>query len=265
MTELPPPLLTFVHISDTHIHGDPTHNTSVARFSSRVPVLNLIHTINHLTLPVDFVLHTGDIIHDRTRPEDYTTARELLDQLRYPVYYVAGNHDSMPDVKAQMAPNYDYPGDGAYYSVDVDGVQMIALDSTLPEEATGQIDGAQLAWLEALCEDETDTRPLIVAVHHHPLPTAAPWLDTIGMRNGDDLHATLLHARHRLRGVFYGHIHETATTVRDGISYYSVQSGWYQTQTHYNQQEPSTPAQQRGGFNLVTLTETDTFVRPVRL
>jgi 3',5'-cyclic-AMP phosphodiesterase len=104
-----------------------------------------------------------------------------------------------------------------------------------------------------------------VAVHHHPLPLYAPWLDGIVMTNGEDLHRVLLKARHRLRGVFYGHIHESVVTVRDGISYYSVLSGWFQTRTWHNQVIPQNEPLHFPGFNVVTLTEQDTFVRYYRV
>ena len=85
------------------------------------------------------------------------------------------------------------------------------------------------------------------------------------LENGIELHQRLLDVRHRLRGVFYGHIHESMVTVRDGISYYSVPSGWFQTQTWPDQEEPTGDPNSQPGFNLVTLTETDTFIRQYRL
>ncbi len=85
------------------------------------------------------------------------------------------------------------------------------------------------------------------------------------LTNGLDLHGILLKAKQRLRGVFYGHIHETIVTTRDGITYYSVQSGWFQTRTWYGQANPARDLTQYPGFNLVTLTDRDTFVRPLRV
>ena len=102
-------------------------------------------------------------------------------------------------------------------------------------------------------------------MHHHVLPMGAPWSDTIVLTNGPELHSTLLSARHRLRGVFYGHIHENMVTVRDGISYYSVRSGWFQSRTWYGQSKPLLEPLYFPGFNLVTLTEQDTFVRQYRV
>jgi 3',5'-cyclic-AMP phosphodiesterase len=261
-------LLTFVHLSDTHIHADPQYVADGAAFSSRQPVQKLIETVNALPLPIDFVLHTGDVVDAPDTPEHYHIARELLSQIRYPVYYCPGNHDIVADFQAhflgkpkhEIKPTYDT-------EFECNGVQIIMLDSHIPAEAQGHdgyVTPAQLNWLDALCRAK-DSRPLVVALHHHTLPLEAPWLDWLVLKNGIAVHNTLLKAKERLRGVFYGHIHENVVTVRDGISYYSVVSAWYQTQTWYGMKLPVAPLMQDPGFNLVTLTETDTFVRSIRI
>lgn len=262
---MPKPLLTFVHLSDTHIHTDPDHTNSHTDFSSRYPVQRLIETVNSLPMDIDFVMHTGDITHHPETPEHYHEARKILSTIEKPVYYVPGNHDNvamfqhdflgMADDK--VTPHLDY-------EFEVNGVQMIMLDSHIspdkPNNHNGMLDGEQLQWLAELCAKDDD-RPLVVGLHHHPIPMGAPWLDTLVLANGDALHAILLQARDRLRGVFYGHIHESVVTVRDGISYYSVQSGWFQTRTWHGAASPEKDNLQEPGFNVVTLTDRDTFIR----
>ena len=46
--------------------------------------------------------------------------------------------------------------------------------------------------------------------------------------DGEDVHQALLPARERMRGVFYGHVHQTMQTVRDGILYVAVASTFAQ-------------------------------------
>jgi Icc protein len=265
---VPKHLLTFVHLSDTHIHLDPNYVSEHIPFNSRQPVQKLIEAVNALPMPIDFVLHTGDVAHFPETPEHYTIAREILSQLRYPVYYTPGNHDVVAGLQAhflgktaaEIQPTYDL-------EFEVNGVQIVMLDSHIPPEVEGHagyVTAAQLDWLDALCRAK-DERPLVVALHHHTLPLEAPWLDSIVLKNGIAVHNTLLKAKQRLRGVFYGHIHENVVTVREGISYYSVVSGWFQTQTWYGMIEPAGALMHDPGFNLVTLTETDTFVRSVRV
>lgn len=259
--------LTFIHISDTHLHHDPAYRGAFTDIVARPGVEAMIQQINALPFPIDFVLHTGDIMTDPVAAANYTVAQEVLGALRHPVYYLAGNHDRSDWIQQMLlgraandiTPHLDY-------QFDHNGVQVICLDSSIadPDVHHGQLEDTQLDWLTGLCRAD-DPRPLVVAVHHHSLPLVVPWLDSIVMSNGEDFHNILLQARHRLRGVFFGHIHESTVTVRDGISYYSVLSGWFQTHTWYDQNEPYHDPLDYPGFNVVTLTDQDTFVRYYRV
>ncbi|MBZ0291043.1 MAG: metallophosphoesterase [Anaerolineae bacterium] len=255
--------LTFIHISDTHIHRDPAYTGPFVPFGAHEGVEALIEAINTLPYPVDFVLHTGDIMTDPIKAEEYQLAIKMLRKIRYPVYYIPGNHDRTQHVQRLLmqreitTPNSDY-------DFEVKGVQFACLDSSKHGEHYGQLDQEQLAWLDAICKAD-DPRPLVVAVHHHPLPLSVLWLDPIVLQNGEAMHQILLQARPRLRGVFYGHIHEHIITVRDGIGYYSVPSSWFQTRSWYGQQEAVNETTREVGYSVVTLAGPDMYVRPVRL
>lgn len=256
-------LLTFVHISDTHIHPARDYTGSLVDFSSRLPTAALINAINILPAEVDFVLHTGDVVEDRHYAQTYEMAARVLSKLNYPYYTIPGNHDDAKKLQHDLLkretikPTLDE-------TFEVNGVQIMLLDSSSPGDASGYLMQEQLVWIEAELS-KPDERPLVVALHHHPLPTDAPWMDNIKLINGDKLHALLLKVKDRLRGVFYGHIHLQSVTMRDGIPYYSVSSGWFQTQLWHGQTTPRHDRLHNPGFNLVTLTETDTFVRFVRV
>jgi Icc protein len=254
-------LLTFVHISDTHIHADPAYTGEFVTFTSRPAVAALVEQINTLPFHVDFVLHTGDIMTDPERAEDYWVARDLLSPITVPMYFLPGNHDR-PDAMQRVLLQTDHLAVTTKmdYQFDVNGVQIVCLDTHQPDSAAGHLSEAQLAWLDAICA-ALDDRPMVVALHHHALPLLSPWLDSIALANGEDLHRVLVQARGRLRGVFYGHIHENIATTRDGITYYSVLSSWFQTRTWPGQVEPFNDPIHDPGFNVVTLTARDTFVR----
>jgi len=262
------PLLTFVHISDTHFHPDPGYIEPVAPHSARASTVALIEAVNTLPMSIDFVLHTGDVVHHPQSGSDYTGALALLSQIRHPVHYLPGNHDNLALFQSHFLGEPDYRI-SAHYDTQfaVNGVQVVLLDSHAPADesgAFGYLADEQLAWIDAICA-ASDARPLVVGVHHHPIPLGAPWIDTMVLTNGMRLHESLLKARQRLRGVFYGHIHESVVTMRDGIAYFSAQSAWFQTRTWVGAEAPVRDTLQNPGFNLVTLTENDTFVRFVRV
>lgn len=77
--------IVFVQITDTHIGRVPENAQRTGE---------IIRLINALTLPVDFVIHTGDILDDGHYENNLAAeAKALLAGLRFPLYQLAGNND----------------------------------------------------------------------------------------------------------------------------------------------------------------------------
>ncbi|MBL8130958.1 MAG: metallophosphoesterase [Anaerolineae bacterium] len=254
-----PILLRFVHITDTHLSHDPAYSVPEAPHTPLAGARALVATLKRLPFTPDFVLHTGDVVYD---PDEraYAAARDLLGQIPYPVHYLPGNHDSLTGFQRHLLGIE--PRETCDTAFEVNGVQVVCVDSTRPaQEPRGRVSDAQLAWLAEQCRPD-DPRPLVVAVHHNALKVGIPWWDDyMSMENGDAFHAALLPARHRLRGVFFGHVHQDTETYRDGILYASALSSWYQIHTYPGQVETINDDAAGPGFSVVTLTATTTFIR----
>lgn len=252
--------LRFIHISDTHINPDPNYQIPQANYSPLDGTRRMIEMINALPFAVDFVLHTGDVVYEPD-PGAYETAGAILSQIKYPVYYLPGNHDNGEMLQQVMLAKDEIlaPFD---YQFEVKGMQIVCVDSTGPAESPGgSVTEDQLARLQGIAKAKDD-RPLVVAVHHNVLPNGVPWWDTyMRLTNGEDFHKALLPARDRIRGVFHGHVHQSVDIYRDGILYSSAVSSWYQIHCHPRQKDtlpdPHTPP----GFSVVTVTQEQTFVR----
>jgi Icc protein len=257
-------ILRFVHISDTHLSPDPTYPPDHPEYNTRRGAQALVQQINNLPFQPDFVLHTGDVSYDPD-PAAYSVAQTILGRLQYPVYYLAGNHDESAALQRILLGRTDVQT-AAYYEFDINGVQMVCLDSNNGpvEPPHGLVGDEQLHWLAQICDSEDD-RPLVVAVHHNPLPVGVPWLDDyMRLNNGEALHQLLIAARHRLRGVFFGHVHQNIQMYRDGILYTSVLSSWCQFHA-WPGQTPTIPDDgAEPGFNVVTLTREQTYIRHCR-
>ncbi len=257
MTE---PLLNFVHMSDTHLPGR-TGLTSDGRPHAHGNARAVIAQINALPFPVEFVLLAGDVGHDPAQESDYLAAKSTLAKLQPKLYVLAGNHDRskwLHHVVMGRVP------DTYYYDFEARGVQVACLDSSVPHEHHGKIGEEQLAWLDRLVTLPSD-RPLVVALHHHPIPVGAVSMDTLRLVDGDAMHRILLKARYRLRCVLFGHVHETMTVIRDGITYASTPSTWYQSRSWHGQDGFGNDVIHTPGFNVVTLLSNgDTFIRAFR-
>jgi 3',5'-cyclic AMP phosphodiesterase CpdA len=253
-------LLSFVHVSDTHISHDPHYNHDGAMHTPMVGARSLVHQLNTLPFKPDFVLHTGDVVYDPDE-DAYAAAREILSEIEAPVYYLPGNHDDPAMLQRLMlgAETILAPFD---YEFEVNGVQILCMDSN--REAPpwcGRVSDEQLAWLKERTS-ASDDRPLVVALHHPTLKMGAPfWDERMVMVNGEDFHRALLPARERLRGVFCGHIHQNTDIMRDGITYLSGPSIWYQMHNYPNQPESERDRFANPGFNVVTVTRDQTYVR----
>ena len=182
--------------------------------------------------------------------------------LRYPIYYLSGNHDDRVLLQNIMLKR-EVTVTPFDFEFQIKNFQFVCVDSHgTGSEPAGFVTDSQLERLEVLCRDESDDRTLIVAVHHNVLATGIPWWDEfMGMAGGEAFHRALLPARQRLRGVFHGHVHQPADTLRDGILYSGVASTWFQLHAWPEQTDTIWDTSGQPGFNVVTVTPAQTFIR----
>lgn len=260
---MPEPLVTFLHISDTHIHSNPNHTRDFAQYPPNWGARALVETINNLPFTVDFVLHTGDVVYDPV-PEMYATAREILSQIKYPVHYVAGNHDAAGALQNTLIQKGDVRLQ-VNYTFEVNGVQFAIVDSNgAATPPAGHFTESQLAWITDICSAD-DPRPLVIATHHNVLQSGIPWLDDyMSVKNWDEFHRAILPAKRRIRGVFFGHVHQHLDMVRDGILYASTVSSWVQFWSYPNLNKTTADRAMEPGYSLVMITPEQTFIRRCR-
>ena len=251
------------------IHTSIPDTDYIKDYAQYTPIIGtkaLVKAVNDLPFTPDFILHTGDVAYDPF-PGVYPDVQDVLKDLKAPVHYLAGNHDDAKAIqKVLMGRDESDIADYLYYDFEMKGVHVVCLDSNGPHEPThpsGTVTQEQLDWLNAICTGE-DERPLVVAVHHNVITTGVPWLDGwMRMENGDDFHAIVRQARDRLCGVFFGHIHQNITTLRDGVLYAAASSSWCQFNSYpipentRHSPDTTTPP----GFSVVCITDTTTFIR----
>jgi 3',5'-cyclic-AMP phosphodiesterase len=253
-------MLTFVHISDTHIPADPNYNADYAPHPPHEGARALVQQVNALPFMPDFVLHTGDVAYD-PYPEAYAACKDILGEIKAPVHYVAGNHDASAALQNALVQRGG-PKMQLHYEFEVNGVQVAIVDSNGPADPpAGYMTENQLAWINAICTADDD-RPLVIATHHNPTPGGIPWLDDfMGIQNTDAFHAAILPAKERLRGVFFGHVHQNLDIYRDGVLYCATLSSWAQFHAWPGQEETTHAPHDGPGFSVVTVTENQTLIR----
>lgn len=260
---MPDEAVTFVHVSDTHI--GPTRAYTRDRHASWPCADRLVDLVNQLPITPDFVIHTGDVVaypaHDA-----YDLAATTFARWQMPVYYVTGNHDLARHIHRHLTigPRDDVTPDPNVlsYTFQCKGFRFLVLDARGPDsiDPHGVLSEDQLALVQR--EAQPYGPPLTVFLHFPVWPLNSPWMDAnMLLLNADALHAALLPARDRLRGVFHGHTHQSMQIVRDGIIYTSVASTFAQFTAWPTDQSAAFDPDYPPGFNLVTLLPDQTLVR----
>lgn len=158
----------------------------------------------------DAILVTGDIADDHTAAA-YANFRRALQPYGLPVYCLPGNHDE-PGLMTGLV-----NGDGFQYggTAEFGAWSAVFIDTHVHGRPEGRVIPAELARLEASLASFGE-RPVLVCLHHPPLPVGSAWLDGVGLRNASEFLAVI--ERHpAVRVVLGGHVHQSFEQVQRGV------------------------------------------------
>ena len=213
----------FIHVSDTHLVAD--ISLEAYGVNPHDNLERIIDRISRLNPPPAFVMFTGDLISDDD-PQSYRHLKLLTDRLPSPTYFAMGNHDLRRPFRHVVLGEESPGSEPYYYAFDAAGYRFVVLDSLVEGQVAGELDAAQLAWLDATLTGSSQ-QPTVVFMHHPPVPTGVDWLDAYAFGNGDDLLNIL--AQHRqVQRVFFGHVHMPIQITERGVQFSSVPSSAYQ-------------------------------------
>lgn len=199
--------LYLLQITDPHLKADPGGELMGVRTHDSLDAV-LEHVRAHHPAP-DAVLATGDLSQDGSLTS-YQHFQSRMTQFACPVYWFAGNHDSVPVMQSLVSGTPS--GQRRLIS---HGWQLLFLDSSVPSRVHGVLKDSELAFLEQSLKEYPDHHAL-VCLHHHPVPISARWMNAIGLRNPNALFNCL--AGHRqVRGLLWGHIHQQLDDVHRGL------------------------------------------------
>lgn len=191
-------------ISDLHVQSAGTLAYGVVDTNSLVQVA--IAHLNRLSPQPHLVVATGDLVQQGTLA-DYHQLREMLSNLRAPVYLMPGNHDHGANLRQVFADHHYLSSSMDHLSYVVDGypIRMIMLDNTLSGKKSGGVDNQRLAWLESQLVRAPKT-PTLIFMHHPPFMTSIPWMDRRRL-DGSDALAALIAQHGQVERISCGHLH----------------------------------------------------------
>ena len=192
-------------ISDLHIKAQ--GRLSYKKVDTQAALLRAIGTLNALQPRPDIVVITGDLV-DFGTAEEYQTLWQILRRLQLPFYLMPGNHDDRQALRDAF-PDHAYLQRGATlnWQLTVNGVKLLALDSSVPQQPWGYVDEEQLNWLaEALLHEPK--LPTLVMLHHPPFASGIDHMDRQRLRNPDAL-AAVINQHPQVERVLCGHLHRS--------------------------------------------------------
>jgi len=193
------PMTVVAHISDTHFDGSERALTRCRR------------TMAYLrSCDVDVILVTGDLTDHGDVKEYEQVKAELVADV--PVLLLPGNHDDRSAYRQVLL-----GGDGTAPINQLHragGVLFALCDSTIPGKHEGLLAPETLDWLQGVLAEAEE--PVFVCLHHHPIRVNNPLLDSIRLRNPEEL-AAVVSASSTAAAVLCGHAHAAAAGTFVGL------------------------------------------------
>jgi Icc protein len=198
------PTHTIAHISDTHYLG------------GRRPLYGAVDTDGNLARALEqlersgtnpsAIVITGDLA-DLGEPDAYQRLKAELEpvatRMGSQIIWVMGNHDERAPFASILLGEdaTNAPQDRIY---DIEGLRIIALDSTVPGYHHGEFTDAQLSWLEEVLAIPA-AHGTLLALHHPPIPTPVEIMAIIELQD-QAAFAEVIRGTD-VRGILAGHLH----------------------------------------------------------
>jgi 3',5'-cyclic AMP phosphodiesterase CpdA len=191
---------TIVQITDTHISQDVPQRAQELK--------KCVQAINSLDIKPELVIHTGDITHNGL-PEEYHTAKTLLDELTMRYYVIPGNKDKREALRDTFKHDkYEIPNTGwIQYSIESLPTRLLLLDTQSYDSNQGKLCADRLAHLERMLKADS-SKPVALFLHHPPYEAIGipdPW-QYEDWADVDKL-ANIIAANKQITSMYCGHVH----------------------------------------------------------
>jgi 3',5'-cyclic AMP phosphodiesterase CpdA len=158
-------MTTFVHLTDLHISAPEPVDTGL--HSDTTATQHAVREmIDGMATPPAFILVSGDLTNHGDLAS-YQSLRTMMSDLKMPVLYALGNHDTRAGFYAGMLDRAETTLASYDHEAVIEGVHVITLDTSRPDKIGGELDDAQFAFLQAALANQPGL-PKILMFHHAP-------------------------------------------------------------------------------------------------
>ncbi|MEY4397317.1 MAG: hypothetical protein RLZZ40_1073 [Actinomycetota bacterium] len=212
--EEPKPTHVIAHISDTHLLGGSRKLFSAVDVKKNLTTL--LERLRGTGYAFDALVFTGDLA-DVAEPEAYRWIRQQVEpvatELGAQVVWVMGNHDEREPYAREL---FDEDSDGSPHDrvYEVNGLRIIAMDSTVPGYHHGDLEDSQLEWLGQQLKTPAKAGT-VLALHHPPIRSHNPLVRMIELFRQDRLERVVRGTD--VRTILGGHLHYSTFGTFAGI------------------------------------------------
>jgi Icc protein len=210
---MPSKPVRIAQISDLHVKSP--GSLAYGRVDTAKSLERCVAALNEFKPEPDFVVISGDLA-DTPLIEEYDHLERLLGELKLPFAAVPGNHDSR-DLMRSAFPEVRYASavGPLNQSINLDQVDLILLDSSVPGKPHGELETSTLHWLDTMLESGGD-RPALLFLHHPPFETGIWHMDRQNLVNSGEL-APIVKRHPRVQLIATGHVHRATATMFAGV------------------------------------------------
>jgi 3',5'-cyclic-AMP phosphodiesterase len=210
---MPPKPVLIAQISDLHIK--PPGSLAYGKVDTASALERCVAALNALRPRPDLVVISGDLA-DTPTAEEYEHLKRLLAPLELPFVGIPGNHDSRELMRAAfLDADYAFASGSLNQRVEIGGLDLVLLDSSVAGEPHGELDAATLQWLDATLSALPD-RPALLFLHHPPFATGIWHMDRQNLLNAGEL-ATVVKRHPRVQLIACGHVHRATLAMFAGV------------------------------------------------
>ncbi len=203
----------------------------------------------------DCVVITGDLT-DRGLEDEYAALQDVIGEFPLPLHLTTGNHDDRDAMIKAF-------GGESFYVVDYPGFSVVALDSLIPGSPAGRVGTDQLEWLDRVLGARAGI-PVMLGLHHPPLPVGIPFLDGMRLLDGEEL-GEVVAAHGNVARIMAGHVHRPITAGFAGTIVTVAPSTWRQSGLLLNSDAPPGYVAEPTGFLLHLLDGPDCVTHTVQV
>ena len=212
-----PRIHRLIQVTDSHIGEHREHR--LAGICTYDTFRQVLADIAALTDRPDMLMVSGDVAA-QGKQQAYKLFAEQIRFVDIPYAWMPGNHDDFELMQTSVTAAPYWP------LLEFGDWRVISLNSAVKGQVGGTLSESELDFLAATLDNES-AHPVIIFIHHPPVPVGCEWIDQQSISNAVELEKIIASAGN-VKAIFCGHVHQEFVTAWAGCHVYTTPSTCFQ-------------------------------------